>query len=143
VLAGYADKMEVLLDADPGLRRRFPSYLRLPDYTPTQLAQMASIVANDRFETKLEEGCEEKLKVYIATSCTQEVQRFNASLPIIMVERAITKMAERLVEKMTDGGTGLEMFSCNTDDSDLSKAELQFQDFVENTIKCTTDEIHG
>jgi hypothetical protein len=44
VLAGYATPMERLLDADPGLRRRFPSFLNLPDYTPTELAAIAEKV---------------------------------------------------------------------------------------------------
>lgn len=34
ILAGYEKPMNGLLDADPGLRRRFPNKLALPDYNP-------------------------------------------------------------------------------------------------------------
>ena len=37
ILAGYAKPMNLLLDADPGLRRRFPNKLALPDYNPSEL----------------------------------------------------------------------------------------------------------
>ena len=36
ILAGYAKPMNLLLDADPGLRRRFPNKLALPDYNPSK-----------------------------------------------------------------------------------------------------------
>merc|ERR1719379_1750673 len=49
VLAGYQDKMQELLQADPGLARRFPHTLNLPDYAPTELGKIAAKVASERF----------------------------------------------------------------------------------------------
>merc|ERR1719473_1380335 len=38
ILAGYDDQMTRLMSVDPGLPRRFPVKLHMPDYTPTELA---------------------------------------------------------------------------------------------------------
>merc|ERR1712188_216119 len=61
VLAGYEDKMEELINADPGLARRFPTVLSLKDYAPTEIAEIAAKVAAGRFDVPLEEGVEESL----------------------------------------------------------------------------------
>merc|ERR1719158_1455208 len=60
VLAGYEDKMEGLMRADPGLARRFPTRLKLQDYAPAELAEIARKVAAERFETPFEEGLADK-----------------------------------------------------------------------------------
>merc|ERR1719171_2314250 len=54
VLAGYEDKMADFFKADPGLARRFPHTLNLPDYTAWDIAQIAAGVAEHRMETPLE-----------------------------------------------------------------------------------------
>ncbi len=122
VLAGYADKMQVLLDADPGLRRRFPTFLNLPNYTAPELAKMASIAAIERFDIKLVDGCEKKLCKYIRKS-TNDMKRYNASLPIILVERAITNMAVRVQKSLG-----------NIEEERKTKVELKlkYEDFMES-----------
>ena len=45
VLAGYKDKMAILMAADPGMPRRFPNEIALDDYTSEELAQIARGVA--------------------------------------------------------------------------------------------------
>merc|ERR1711937_706291 len=49
ILAGYDDKMKELMRADPGLARRFPTTLNLPDYTASNIARIAEKVARERF----------------------------------------------------------------------------------------------
>ena len=61
ILAGYEEPMKRLLDADPGLRRRFPSFLRLKDYTPMDMGRIAAKTARERFGATLDEGVEEAL----------------------------------------------------------------------------------
>merc|ERR550537_1325834 len=56
ILAGYDDKMQRLLDADPGLRRRFGQTLRLADYTAEELALIAKGVAASRFDFRFAPG---------------------------------------------------------------------------------------
>merc|ERR1719401_1544228 len=66
VLAGYKDKMEVLMNADPGLARRFPHALKLPDYAATDIARITRGVAENRLEVPFEEGVEEALAAWLA-----------------------------------------------------------------------------
>ena len=96
VIAGYQDKMQDLLDSDPGLRRRFPKQLTLPDYTPNELAKIASFVTKHRFDMNLDVGVERKIQNLIHEKCFNSIPKLNASLPIQMVENAIGQMAERL-----------------------------------------------
>ena len=129
VLAGYADKMQVLLDADPGLRRRFPTFLNLPNYTASELAKMASIAAIERFDIKLVDGCEKKLCKYIRKS-TNDMKRYNASLPIILVERAITNMAVRVQKSLG-----------NIEEERKTKVELKLKYELENNVSLVSFEI--
>merc|ERR1719299_339418 len=55
IMAGYKDKMGHLLVQDPGLSRRFPLRINLPDYTPVELSLIAEKVAKERFGCKFEE----------------------------------------------------------------------------------------
>ena len=41
ILAGYKDKMQTLLNSNPGLKDRFPLHFHFEDYTPEELAEMA------------------------------------------------------------------------------------------------------
>lgn len=43
IMAGYTDKMEALLDSNPGLNSRFPIRYEFPDYTPTELMDIAML----------------------------------------------------------------------------------------------------
>eukprot|EP01050_Picozoa_sp_SAG11_P020528 SAG11_NODE_3474_length_2426_cov_1.681564_2_plen_376_part_00 len=94
VLAGYKDKMATLLQADPGLPRRFPHSIHLDDYTPLQLGQIASQVAT-RYEMILGDGVDEALADHIGVAHAHEIKAYNGGLAVRLVEEAITRMATR------------------------------------------------
>ena len=48
--------MEGLLNADPGLRRRFPRRLHLQDYDGEALAQIGNKTAKERFQVEFVDG---------------------------------------------------------------------------------------
>eukprot|EP01051_Picozoa_sp_SAG22_P010407 SAG22_NODE_936_length_6422_cov_3.290843_1_plen_1340_part_00 len=108
VLAGYKDKMEILMKADPGMPRRFPQALHLADYTPAELAEIAASVASSRFEMELAPGVEGQLANHIAqTMDPRVISKHNGGLAVNLVEAAIGKLASRLMsEHMATGGAG-------------------------------------
>jgi len=65
VLAGYADKMDLLMDSDPGLRRRFSLVLQLADYSPEELAEICEKVAYDRFKLTFAPGLRIALAAHV------------------------------------------------------------------------------
>jgi stage V sporulation protein K len=77
VLAGYKDKMDVLMRADPGLPRRFPNELHLDDFTPVELAQIAKKVAAGRFNLQWESGLEERLVHHIEEQHAADIAQHN------------------------------------------------------------------
>lgn len=41
IVAGYTDNMDMFLKSNPGMRSRFDKYYHLPDYTPTEMMEIA------------------------------------------------------------------------------------------------------
>eukprot|EP01052_Picozoa_sp_SAG31_P070759 SAG31_NODE_29634_length_392_cov_0.822526_2_plen_83_part_01 len=56
VLAGYKDKMTRLMRADPGLPRRFPMAIDLPNYTSDEIATICSKKAQVQFGLTIEDA---------------------------------------------------------------------------------------
>ena len=103
ILAGYDEPMQELLDADPGLRRRFPNKLELPDYSCHELASIAAKVSAERFECTLGKGVEAELAELMRVYHADEICKHNASLAIRMVEEALSNMTERVMLAHDDG----------------------------------------
>jgi len=98
IMAGYKDKMGQLLVQDPGLSRRFPLRINLPDYTPLELTQIAEKVAKERFGCKFEEGLQNKLERHIVEQHKSEIPMQNASVAVGLVEQAVERMTCRLMD---------------------------------------------
>jgi len=96
VLAGYADKMDVLMDSDPGLRRRFSLVLQLEDYSPEELADICEHAALDRFKLSFAPGLREALAHHIRSKHGSEIHQHNGGLAVTLAERAFRRLATRL-----------------------------------------------
>lgn len=48
ILAGYSREMKLFLQANSGLRSRFPNQIEFPDYTGEELTQIACSLARER-----------------------------------------------------------------------------------------------
>merc|ERR1711964_553776 len=90
--------MAKLMDCDPGLRRRFPNTLHLPDYDACELALIAAKTARERFKMHMAEGCKRTVAAIIDKHHAKEVRHHNASLAITMVENSVVALAERIGE---------------------------------------------
>ena len=95
VLAGYADKMGMLMRADPGMPRRFPSHLHLPDYSPAQVASICETVAVKRFNKQFAAGLVSALKNHIAEQYAAEIPKHNGGLAVNLTEKACASLASR------------------------------------------------
>lgn len=98
VMAGYKDKMERLMSADPGLPRRFPLQLHLADYTPAELVQIAVKVAKDKFQATLDPSVHALLEHHFGTTLREEIKQHNGGLAVRVVEAAVEAMADRLAD---------------------------------------------
>ena len=96
VLAGYKDKIAILLRADPGLASRFPKSLHLPDYSAKELAQICALRAKKKFSTKLAAGLLDKLAKHIADFYPYQISEQNGRLAVNLIEAAIEKQMDRL-----------------------------------------------
>ena len=98
VLAGYKDKMDDFLRLDPGLNRRFPKSLVLPDYDAPELALICKGQASKMAGRELapELLAEDKLAEHIRVYHAREVKEEGASLAIRLTEEAVQAQLKRL-----------------------------------------------
>ena len=103
VLAGYKERMSRFMRMDPGLDRRFPQRLNLPDYTALELAQIAQQKARSKYERRFGNGLTvELLAKYISDFKFREISEQNGGLAVNMVETAVKRQASRIMEMSDD-----------------------------------------
>lgn len=102
ILAGYKKEMAGFLEANSGLKSRFPNLINFEDYTGNELRQIAQIQAKSK-GYRIDEGALEDLEKYF-----DEVQSINSAeagngrLARNVVEDAILRQSERLVKNPDD-----------------------------------------
>lgn len=97
ILAGYPSEMEFFLDCNPGLRSRFPLKVEFPDYTASELMEIADRLCRER-EYVLSESARRRLRVMLAS----RGDRLPGNGRDIrnLVERAIRRQAVRLASRV-------------------------------------------
>ena len=103
IVAGYRDKMANFFRADPGLSRRFPSSLHLPDYSPEEVAQIAISRAALHYEMTVAKGVEERLVEALKTRWNNDIKTMNAGLAVKLTEEAVGRLATRLSNETIQG----------------------------------------
>jgi SpoVK/Ycf46/Vps4 family AAA+-type ATPase len=102
VLAGYPEEMAKLVDANPGLRSRFPKFIDFPDYTTDELMEIfKSLGTKQRYVC--DAAAEAKVRAWI--DAQPRVRGFgNGRLSRNLFEAAVARQAGRLVsvDKPTD-----------------------------------------
>jgi AAA+ superfamily predicted ATPase len=97
ILAGYRDRMESLLDSNPGFRSRFSQFVTFEDYTDEELGHILVQMAQDMsFEIPSQVVTEA-----IAALSTQRAGRYFANARAVrnLLESAIRHQAMRLSEQ--------------------------------------------
>merc|ERR1712167_32293 len=95
ILAGYKGPMKDLIDADPGLSRRFPKQMHLRNYTGMELARIAELRATEKGYV-FGDGVLPKLARWIEEERAEEMDSQNGGLSENLVEAAMRNVAYRL-----------------------------------------------
>lgn len=64
IMAGYADKMDMFFQANPGFRSRIAHHIEFPDYTDGELSEIADLMLGDLNYT-LDDGARAALSEYV------------------------------------------------------------------------------
>merc|ERR1712166_394673 len=137
ILAGYKGPMEQLMNADPGLRSRFNTRLHLNDYTSKDVACIAELAAKRKtftFETNL---VAQLAKIIETNYGRARISQENGRMAVNLVERAIERMATRLICSGIDDDEMREKMSILTI-ADFNKDEEEVEEddngFVNDSI---------
>ncbi|MDP1807736.1 MAG: AAA family ATPase, partial [Acidimicrobiales bacterium] len=96
IVAGYPDEMATFLDANPGLRSRFPKTVYFDDYTNEELLRIFELMCAKSHYTPTEEA---KAKVLAYVAARPRDRGFgNARLTRNLFEAAVSAQASRVVE---------------------------------------------
>lgn len=110
VLAGYTGEMNRMLEANPGLRSRFPYTFNFDDYTPEQLMQIGRMVIEEEHYTLTPEA-ERKLAKYVIHECEHKDEHFGNGRFItrLITTQVIPSLSRRLLRKPVEEITVEEM----------------------------------
>ena len=114
ILAGYPDKMEALLDKNPGLRSRIAFYVNFDDYSCDELISILHLMADNKNRI-LAEGVDERVRAIIKQNIGKR-DFGNGRFIRNLFEQALMRQASRLValDRCDFDATGLK--TLNADD---------------------------
>ena len=101
ILAGYQDEMDWFIEANPGLRSRFPIHISFPDFSNRELLAIADLMLQQR-QYFLSNGAREEFRFVIEKEHKRHEHSGNARLVRNLIERAIRRQAVRLIQKERD-----------------------------------------
>lgn len=108
VLAGYTKEMTTFLEANSGLKSRFPNIIEFPDYTASQLLQIANNIAQS-MDYEITDDAQTKLLNYFEKIQTNLAKNSgNGRLARNVIEEASLSQATRLMKEPDASLTLLE-----------------------------------
>lgn len=96
ILAGYPREMDQFIEANPGLRSRFPVHLDFPDYSPYELVKIFKKMARERDYQTDRMGEVTLYRLIDLTKCQDYPNYGNARTMRNILEKAIRNQAIRL-----------------------------------------------
>ena len=103
ILAGYNEEMRRMLEANPGMKSRFPYIFTFEDYTPEQLMQIGKMVL-EREHYFLSPEAERKLAKYVIHEYDHKDEHFGNGRFItrLITTQIIPSLSRRLLKKPVD-----------------------------------------
>ena len=103
ILAGYTGEMNRMLEANPGMKSRFPYILQFDDYPPEQLMQIGKKVLEEEHYTMTKEA-ERKLAKYVIEEYDHKDEHFGNGRFItrLITANIIPSLSQRLLTKPID-----------------------------------------
>lgn len=103
ILAGYTDEMKKMMEANPGMKSRFPYIFQFEDYTPEQLMQIGKMVLEQEHYNMTPEA-ERKLAKYIINEYDHKDEHFGNGRFItrLIKSHIIPSLSRRLLTKPFD-----------------------------------------
>ncbi len=95
IAAGYTDEMAVFIDANPGLRSRFPKTIEFPDYSDDELWAIFKGLG-DKAGYRCDADAEAKVRSWLAAQ-PRDKGFGNARLARNLFEDAVARQASRMV----------------------------------------------
>ena len=99
ILAGYTEEMNRMLEANPGMKSRFPYIFHFEDYTPKELMQIGKIVL-EKENYKLTPEAEKKLAKYVINEYDHKDEHFGNGRFItrLITTHIIPSLSNRLLK---------------------------------------------
>ena len=103
ILAGYNEEMKRMLEANPGMKSRFPYIFTFEDYTPEQLMQIGKMVL-EREHYTISPEAERKLAKYVIHEYDHKDEHFGNGRFItrLITTQVIPSLSRRLLKKPID-----------------------------------------
>lgn len=137
ILAGYTDKIECMLNANPGLKERFPICLHFEDYTDDELLEIACQYLSESNFYMTYEAKKTLLEVIRKKTSAHDANFSNARWIQNLIEQGILKsMARRVMNTIGAEESVDPKILITVEAEDIATAETFFPD--RNTIKMSS-----
>jgi Cdc6-like AAA superfamily ATPase len=120
ILAGYPDKMEKLLERDPGLRSRIAFHVNFPDYSQNELLEIMKLMANQNKLTLSYDAIEMASRIFAVAEKTPDFG--NGRFVRNMLEKALMHRATDFLEEnssVPDCKACLELTACDFEEIEV------------------------
>lgn len=99
IVAGYTNPMKNFIDANPGLKSRFMTYIDFADYTLTELGEIMDVMMKDRGYTMSPEARDHAMDLLAADRARSTKDFGNGRTVRNLVEKAEKELALRLEDQ--------------------------------------------
>lgn len=130
ILAGYALEMKEFLRNNSGLKSRFPNIIDFPDYSPTEMYQIASEIAKSNDYT-IDSQCVEPLIAYFETKNVRgKNDSGNGRLARNTVENAIVNQSNRIIKENDGDFQTLKLIDFEIKEKEEFNLEEKLEDII-------------